>query len=157
MLSLLWFCQNDLSAPKAEREYWQDYGLAADEFVDNDHVPYEIYVREARRLVGRYVFTEHDAVVPSDCLRTKIHADSVAITDWPVDSATCLRRGFEGANPDGVVFLAEEARPAQIPYRALLPQGLDNLLVRSPFPLPMWAGAPFGSNRSGCNSAKPPV
>ena len=129
MLSLLWYYQNDPAAPESQREYWKDYGLAADEFVDNNHVPYEIYVREARRLVGRYVFTEHDGVVLEGLSRTKIQRDSIGITDWPIDSVACLPRAFEGGHADGVFFLAEEARPAQIPYRTLLPQGVDNLLV----------------------------
>ncbi len=136
MLSLLWFYQNDPAARQSDREYWKDYGLAADEFTGNQNLPYEIYVREARRLIGRHVFTEHDAL-PSPALarkhahaRTPIHPDSIATTDWPIDSVACLERSSgPGAHPDGILFLAEESRPAQVPYRTLLPQGLDNLLV----------------------------
>ncbi|WP_043589237.1 FAD-dependent oxidoreductase [Geminisphaera colitermitum] len=136
MLSLLWFYQNDPAARECDRDYWKDYGLAADEFIDNQNVPYEIYVREARRLIGRYIFTEHDALpVPAFArihagARTPIHPDSVATTDWPIDSVACIERSSgPGAHPDGIFFLAEESRPAQVPYRTLLPQGLDNLLV----------------------------
>lgn len=129
MLGLLWFYQNDPSAPADVREKFQDYGLAADEFTDNGYVPYEIYVREARRLVGRYVFTEHDNKVPAGLGRTPIHRDSIAMTDWPVDSVACLNRKIEGSNKDGVFFLAEESRPAQVPYRSLLAKEVDNLLV----------------------------
>ncbi|EIP99577.1 hypothetical protein OpiT1DRAFT_04100 [Opitutaceae bacterium TAV1] len=136
MLSLLWFYQNDPAARECDRDYWKDYGLAADEFIDNQNLPYEIYVREARRLVGRYVFTEHDAL-PVPALtrihagaRTPVHPDSIATTDWPIDSVACRERSSgPGAHPDGILFLAEESRPAQVPYRTLLPQGLDNLLV----------------------------
>ncbi len=136
MLSLLWYYQNDPNARECDRDYWKGYGLAADEFIDNENLPYEIYVREARRLIGRYVFTEKDAM-PDPALarachkaRTPIHFDSIATTDWPIDSVACLRRSSgEGAHPDGILFLAEESRPAQIPYRTLLPKGLANLLV----------------------------
>jgi hypothetical protein len=129
MLALLWYYQNDPAASEADRDKWKDYGLAADEFQDNGHVPYEIYVREARRLVGRYVFTEHDNKVANGLGRTPIHADSIAITDWPVDSVACLKRKAPGGNLDGILFLGEESRPAQVPYRSLLPREVDNLLV----------------------------
>jgi len=129
MLMLLWYLQNDPSAPDADRKKFAGYGLAKDEFPDSHHVPYEIYVREARRLRGRYVFIEQDNVVPDGLGRTPIHVDSVAITDWPVDSVACLNRTVKGGRVDGVIFLGEESRPAQVPYRSLLPQGVDNLLV----------------------------
>ncbi|MCX7825859.1 MAG: FAD-dependent oxidoreductase, partial [Verrucomicrobiae bacterium] len=122
MLMRLWWLQNDPTAPADERKKFAGYGLAADEFPDNNHVPYEIYVREARRLVGRYVFKEQDNKIADGIARTPIHPDSVAITDWPLDSVACLPK-------DGIFFLAEESRPAQVPYRCLLPKELDNLLV----------------------------
>lgn len=129
MLMRLWYTQNDPSAPEADRRKFAGYGLARDEFPDNQHLPYEIYVREARRLVGRYVFKEQDNIPVEGTSRTPIHADSIAMTDWPVDSVACTNRNVKGSKDEGVFFLAEEARPAQVPYRSLLPQGVDNLLV----------------------------
>ena len=129
MLMRLWYLQNDPRAPAAERKKFAGYGLAADEFPDNNHAPYEIYVREARRIVGRRVFTEHDNKIAEGIARTPVHFDSVAITDWPVDSVACLPRRAASGHQDGILFLAEEGRPAQVPYRCLLPQGVDNLLV----------------------------
>jgi hypothetical protein len=129
MLMGLWFIQNDPSVDEKRREVFADYGLAADEFPDNNHIPYEIYVREARRLVGRFVFTEHDNLVAKGIARTPIHQDSIAITDWPVDSVACLPRKVGNSHHDGVFFLAEECRPAQVPYRSLLPREVDNLIV----------------------------
>lgn len=129
MLMRLWWAQHDPAAPESERQRLQGYGLAADEFPDNGHLPYEIYVREARRLVGRYVFKEQDNLIAPGSARTPIHFDSIAMTDWPVDSVACLPRRVAGANTDGIFFLAEVSRPAQVPYRCLLPTELDNLLV----------------------------
>ncbi len=129
MLMRLWWAQNDPAASDADRKQFAGYGLAADEFPDNEHVPYEIYVREARRLVGRYVFKEQDNVIASGISRTPVHSDSIAMTDWPVDSVACLPRKVPGGSMDGILFLGEETRPAQVPYRSLLPQEIDNLLV----------------------------
>jgi hypothetical protein len=132
MLMRLWWMQNDPEASEKERKQFAGYGLAADEFPDNSHVPYEIYVREARRLVGRYVFKEQDNVIAEGIARTPIHTDSIAITDWPVDSVACRSRNAPGGNTDGILFLGEESRPAQVPYRSLLAQEVDNLLVPVP-------------------------
>ncbi len=129
MLMRLWWMQNDPEAPEKERKQFTGYGLAADEFSDNHHAPYEIYVREARRLVGRYVFKEQDNVIAEGIARTPIHADSIAMTDWPVDSVACLPRKAPGGNTDGILFLGEESRPAQVPYRSILANEIDNLLV----------------------------
>lgn len=129
MLMRLWWVQNDPEAPEKERKQFANYGLAADEFPDNGHAPYEIYVREARRLVGRYVFKEQDNVIAEGISRTPIHADSIAMTDWPVDSVACLPRKAPGGNTDGILFLGEESRPAQVPYRSILANEVENLLV----------------------------
>jgi hypothetical protein len=129
MLMRLWWVQNDPAAPEKDRKQFENYGLAADEFPDNHHAPYEIYVREARRLVGRYVFKEQDNVIAEGIARTPIHTDSIAMTDWPVDSVACLPRKAPGGNTDGILFLGEESRPAQVPYRSILANEVENLLV----------------------------
>lgn len=131
ILSLLWYLQNDPEVPEKTRQYWQRYGLAKDEFVDNGHLPYEIYVREARRIVGRDVFTEQDNVVAEGLGRTPICVDSIAVTDWPMDSVACSIKTLPGGTKktEGIFFLGEESRPGQISYRTLLPKGVDNLLV----------------------------
>jgi len=128
-LGLIWFLQNDESVPAKQREKFREWGLPKDEFIDNNHVPYETYVREARRLVGRYVFTEHDGSLAKDYARTPLHEDSIAITDWYMDSHACTTDSRPGYRYDGKLILTEESRPAQIPYRSLLPQDVDNLLV----------------------------
>jgi len=127
----LWFYQNDPAADPVDRDFWKDYGLAKDEFPDNGHLPYEVYVREARRIVGRYVFTEHDAVFAPGIERTPVHTDSIAVTDWPIDSVACTDRPPRSgeARLEGAFIVADAWRPAQVPWRTLLVQGLDNLVV----------------------------
>ena len=129
ILGHLYYLQHDPEVPAETREFWRPYGLPLDEFPDNGHLPYEVYVREARRIVGRHVFTEHDGIPVHGQDRPPIHADSVATTDWPLDSVACNETTVGDSSMDGIFFLAEESRPAQVPWRCLLPQGLDNLLV----------------------------
>lgn len=128
-LGLIWFLQNDESVPEAVREGYRRIGLPLDEFRDNANLPYEMYVREARRIVGRSIFTEHDNRLAEGLERTPVYADSIAFTDWAMDSHDCTTDRRPGFAYDGKLILTEETRPAQIPYRCLLPQGVENLLV----------------------------
>lgn len=128
-LGLLYFLQNDELVPPHVREDARQWGLALDEFADNGHFPYEMYVREARRLVGRYVFTEHDGSLAPGLGRTPMHADAIAIAEWPMDSHECRTHRQYASLGDGKFLLSEKTRPSQIPYRCLLPLDIDNLLV----------------------------
>lgn len=128
-MGLLYFLQNDLTVPAIVRRAWREYGLAKDEFADNGHRPYEMYAREARRLVGRAVFTEHDATLAAGLGRAPVQGDGVAMTEWYMDSHSCTPARVPGGLEEGKMMLHHETFPAQIPFRCLLPKGLDNLLV----------------------------
>lgn len=129
MLCQLWHLQNEAELPEEQKRFWQSHGLARDEFADNGHFPHEIYVREARRIRGLKIFTEHDGMPAPGLGRTPIHPDSIAITDWPLDSVAVHAERFQGSNADGVFFLAEQSRPAQVPYGCLVSRNVGNLLV----------------------------
>jgi len=128
-MALLYFLQHDPSVPGEKREHWLRYGLAKDEFPDNGHRPYEIYVREARRLVGRYVLTQNDLMPAKGQIRPPSHADAIAMTDWYMDSHAVTKGGVRGSLDEGKMMLHAETWIGQIPYRCLLPQDLDNLVV----------------------------
>ena len=128
-LGLLYFQQNDPSVPEAQRTAWRKLGLARDEYPDNGHRPYEFYVREARRLDGRQVFTQHDVLLAPGRHRAPVHSDSIAVTEWYLDSHACTTARVPGSLDEGKMMLHQETFPGQLPYRALLPRDLDNLLV----------------------------
>ncbi len=128
-LGFLWFLQHDEAVPESLRFRAREYGLAKDEFTDNGHVPWEMYVREARRLDGRYVFREQDGTLGPGLRRAPIHRDSIAITEWGMDSHSVSMEIVPGSRREGKILLTELTRPGQVPWRCLLPPKHDNLLV----------------------------
>lgn len=128
-LQLLYFLQNDPSVDAAEQERYRQWGLPRDEFPDNGNLPYEIYMRETRRIVGRAVFTEHDARRVAGMERPPIHEDAISITEWFIDSHSCSNERVAGSQREGEIQLKNLSVPGQVTFDTLLPEEVDNLLV----------------------------
>ncbi len=128
-LGLMYFLQNDTDVPDDLRMCAREWGLARDEFVEHGNLPPQLYIREARRLVGRKIFTEHDALLAPGLDRAPVHGDSVGITDFSLDSLACTTDRIPGSLCDGQLFQMEVSRPGQVPFGVLLPKHVDNLLV----------------------------
>ncbi len=128
-LGLMWFLQNDSEMPADLCEQARAWGLAKDEFITTENLPPELYVREARRLVGRSVFTENDALDAPALDRAPVHAAAIGITEFSLDSLACTTERLGDSLCDGQLFQMEVSRPAQVPWGALLPRELDNLVV----------------------------
>jgi hypothetical protein len=123
---LLWFVANDERLPKTLREEASEWGLCRDEFVDNGHWPYQLYVREARRMVGPYV------LVQNDLTDEVTKPDSVAIGSFLIDCHIVRRIvGEDGMVVDEGAFPDTPSKPYAIPYRTLTPKAEQcaNLLV----------------------------
>jgi hypothetical protein len=104
----------------------KEWGLCKDEFVDNDHWPYQLYVREARRMVGEYVMSQRD-------IQTELtKPDSIGMGSYNSDSHNVQRRPTEdGAAVENEGDMQVAVKPYEIPYRMLLPkrEQATNLLV----------------------------
>ena len=126
---LYWFLANDPSIPAAYREAYGRWGLAGDEFADTGHWPHQLYVREARRMVGDYVLTEHDTQ------HRRQPEDPVGMGSYNMDSHNCQRfarveGGVARVLNEGDVQLPPKA-PYAVSYRSIVPRGGEcaNLLV----------------------------
>jgi hypothetical protein len=123
---LLWTLANSPRVPAKVRDEFDRLGLAKDEFVDNDNWPTQLYVREARRMIGEYMMTEHN------CRGKKVAEDSIGMGAYGMDSHNCQRY----VTTDGHVQNEGDVqvhgfKPYPISYRAIVPKAdeCENLLV----------------------------
>lgn len=123
---LLWFVANDPRVPDDIRTKMASWGLAKDEFTDNDNWPHQIYVREARRMIGEYVTTENDVLikreVPKPAGMGSYAMDSHNVQRYITPEGFVQNEGDIGVSPPS---------PYSISYGSLTPQKEEctNLLV----------------------------
>ncbi len=123
---LMWTLANHPRVPEQVRKHIQTWGLSKDEFVDNDNRPHQLYVREARRMVGLYVMTE------ANCRGARVAEDSVGLAAYTMDSHNVQRY----VTKEGHVLNEGDVQvggfsPYPISYRSLVPKAAEctNLLV----------------------------
>jgi hypothetical protein len=123
---LLWFIANDKRVPPEVREEMSKWGYSKDEFADNGGWPYNIYVREARRMKGEFVMTENEV------LGRKPVPQSIGMGSYTLDSHNVQRYvTAEGSvQNEGDIGVAAP-RPYMISLGSILPQKSEcgNLLV----------------------------
>ena len=122
----MYFLANDPQVPENIRTKMQRWGLAKDEFTDNGNWPHQIYVREARRMIGEYVLTEHDV------LGKRTVPKPVGMGSYTMDSHNVQRY----VKPDGFVqnegdIGVKPSQPYSISYGSIVPKSAQchNLLV----------------------------
>jgi flavin-dependent dehydrogenase len=125
---LLWFLQHDEEVPVALREEALQYGFPKDEFTDHNHRPHQIYVRQGRRIWGEYNFTENDVSSNTPNGLPKRQPDGIAIVEYALDCHGVTK--YDPAHPgvrEGYFYINFD--PTQLPYRIMVPQCVDGLLV----------------------------
>jgi hypothetical protein len=123
---LLWTLANYPRVPEKVRAEFERFGLAKDEFTENDNWPTLLYVREARRMIGDYVMTERN------CRGKEVVDDSIGMGAYGMDSHNSQRY----VTDDGHVQNEGDVqvggfKPYPISYRAITPKAeeCENLLV----------------------------
>jgi hypothetical protein len=122
---LHWFLANSTTVPAEIRERYARWGLCRDEFVETGGWPTQLYVREARRVVGEYVMTEHE------CRGTRTVEDSIGLAAYTMDSHNCRRFVQAGSVRNEGDVQVHGFPPYSISYRAITPRRgeCENLLV----------------------------
>jgi hypothetical protein len=122
----LYFLANDARVPASLSSEMKTWGLCGDEFVDTDHWPYQLYVREARRMIGEYVMSQKD-------IQTELgKPDAIGMGSYNSDSHNVQRRPTaDGASVENEGDMQVPVTPYQIPYRVMVPKRAEasNLLV----------------------------
>lgn len=123
---LMYFLTNDPAVPADVRAKMSEWGLPKDEFKDNGGWPHQIYVREARRMLGQSVMTENET------LGKKAVPQSVGMGSYSLDAHNAQRYVKE----DGFVqnegdIGVHPKTPYGISYGSIVPKKVEceNLLV----------------------------
>jgi hypothetical protein len=124
-----YFLGHDPSVPVSLRNEVNSYGLAKDEFIANHGWPWQLYVRESRRMLGEYILTERD--LENDPVIDRSKTDAIGLGSYAMDMHNVERIPLSNGlvQNEGGTYVPVKAY--QIPYRSLLPMPseTDNLLV----------------------------
>ncbi|WP_207910343.1 FAD-dependent oxidoreductase [Anseongella ginsenosidimutans] len=123
---LLWFVANDPRVPAEIQSEMKKWGLAKDEFTDNGNWPHQLYIREARRMMGEFVTTENELLkrspVPMPVGMGSYAMDSHNVQRYITPEGYVQNEGDIGVSTKG---------PYAISYGSLVPKAEEctNLLV----------------------------
>ena len=121
----LYFIANDPRVPKDIQEKMQTWGLPKDEFQDNGNWSHQLYIRESRRMIGKFVMTENEL------LKRNPTPEPVGMGSYTIDSHNVQRY----ITPEGYVQnegdIGVKCSPYEIAYGSLVPKKdeCQNLLV----------------------------
>ncbi|QEG24895.1 FAD-dependent oxidoreductase [Mariniblastus fucicola] len=121
----LYFLSHDPRVPSDIQSEMRKWGLPKDEFTDNGHWSHQLYIREARRMVGKFVMTENEL------LQRKATPDSVGMGSYTIDSHNVQRYITAEGYVQNEGDIGVKCRPYQIAYGSLVPRKsqCQNLLV----------------------------
>lgn len=123
---MMYFLANDPRVPEKFRKEMSTWGLAKDEFTDNGNWPHQLYIREARRMIGAYVTTELDVqskrVTPKPIGMGSYTMDSHNVQRYITPEGHVQNEGDIGKSPK---------KPYHISYGSITPkkEQCQNLLV----------------------------
>lgn len=122
---LMWTLANDPRIPERIRKEVGAWGLAKDEFTDNGGWPHQLYIREARRMIGELVTTQHH------CEHKETADDPIGMGAYQMDSHNCQRFVKDGKALNEGDVQVPPAAPYGISYRSIVPRASEcqNLTV----------------------------
>jgi hypothetical protein len=121
----LYFIGNDTRIPEHIRSEMKQWGYPKDEFMDNDNWTFQLYIREARRMIGELVMTQHH------CQGKELVEDGVGMAAYGMDSHNCERLVVNGMVKNEGDVQVHGFAPYPVSYRAIIPRQTEasNLFV----------------------------
>ena len=117
------FLSVDASVPSNVQADVNLYGLPSDEFTSNGNWPWQLYIREGRRMIGKYIMKQ------SDIQANTLFPDSIGLGQWVIDIHQCNRINHLGLVSGEGGMETVPYYPYQIPFRAILSNQITNLAV----------------------------
>ncbi len=125
ILGLLYYTMTSERVPEDIRKKMNTWGLPKDEYTDNGNWSPQMYIREARRMIGEFVMTEHEL------LQKKATPDSVGMGSYTIDSHNTQRYISKEGRVHNEGDIGVNVKPYEIAYGSLVPKKEEctNLLV----------------------------
>jgi hypothetical protein len=122
---LMWTLANHPRVPEIIRKSVSQWGVCRDEFQDSEGWPQQLYVREARRMIGELVMTQHY------CQGTEKAEESVGLAAYTMDSHNTQRYVAAGQVRNEGNIEIHGFPPYAIDLHAITPKAAEcgNLLV----------------------------
>jgi hypothetical protein len=112
----LWTLANHPRIPESVRNDYSAWGLAKDEFVKNGNWPYEMYIREARRMYGAYTMAQSNVQKPVAFEKDSI----IGMGSYFLDVHTVERVLVDGKIYDEGWVHITTSRPFPIPLNSII-------------------------------------
>lgn len=123
--SLLYFFGHDQRVPQEIRDEMLKWGYPKDEYIDSGNWSPQLYVREARRMVGSYIMTQ------ANCEGKEVVKDGVGMAAYGMDSHNCQRIIVNGMVKNEGNVEVHGFGPYPVSYGSIVPKQdeCSNLLV----------------------------
>ena len=112
---LLYYLATSPNVPINVRTSMQSWGYAKDEFTDNGGWPWQMYVREARRMISDYVMLQQDA----QGLRSA--TDSISLASYTLDCHPAAHMAVNGVAVWEGSIGTTVPQPYPVSYRSIVP------------------------------------
>lgn len=122
---LLYFIGHDPRMPLHIRNQMLEWGYPKDEYMETQHWTPQLYIREARRMLGEYVMTQ------ANCQEKEVVNDGVGMAAYNMDSHNVQRIVYNGMVKNEGDVQIKGIQPYPIAYRSITPKlkECSNLLV----------------------------
>jgi hypothetical protein len=113
---LMWFWLTDPSVDESFKIRYRKFGWSNEDFTETGGFPHALYVREARRMVGSLVMTEHH------CMGDEVIDDPISLAAYTMDSHNCRRIVVDGKVRNEGDVQVHSGPPYPVSYRCIIPK-----------------------------------